>query len=185
MRARPRGSGTGFNSGDTGTDRYPDGACLLKFAILGVVLIVAAGISAALLVPSSPISIRSDEPAAAKWLPLTVEGSLRLDIGAVCTSCSPNWDRAAAAPSACVPRSGYTNVPGAQVLLEADGKTLNVGELSPVGTIEGQYCVYEFRLTVPERHDFYKVTLQHRGDFTYSYDDLVNKAGTLTYTLGN
>lgn len=119
-----------------------------------------------------------------KFTPVEVHGTMALASGGVCPSCTANWVRVSAASNDCIPKSGYTNVSGAQVLLEADGATLGVSALSVLGTLDSDNCVFTFDMTIRAKHDFYKVTIKNRGDFTYSYDELV-KPGALAYTLGN
>jgi len=46
-------------------------------------------------------------------------------------------------------------------------------------------CRFAFTVTGIPRATFYSVEVSHRGQLTYSFDDMVNKAWQVAVTLGS
>lgn len=86
--------------------------------------------------------------------------------------------------SNCSGTGGYSDVgPGMEVLLTADGKTLDVARFGSGSRLNTRVCRFNFSLVVPPGHEFYTVTVGRRGDRTYRANEILID-GALAYTLG-
>jgi hypothetical protein len=87
---------------------------------------------------------------------------------------------------ACIPPDGYSDiVPGAQVIIKSDGKTLAIGGLSKGKVAElGIECDYTFTVKhVPLGHKFYEIEISHRGFIEENAHDIEH--GIVGLTLGS
>jgi len=66
------------------------------------------------------------------------------------------------------------------------GKWEKVTVTTPSGTtVSGiVYCVFHFALPGIPTEDFYTIEVSHRGELTYSYDDLKTQGWVVEFTLG-
>jgi hypothetical protein len=82
----------------------------------------------------------------------------------------------------CAPDTGYTDLPGAQVVVTDDaGHTLAVGHLDQ-GSYRDDECSFAFTVAgIPAGRKFYGITVSHRGTLTYTEAQLT--AGPLDLSL--
>lgn len=85
----------------------------------------------------------------------------------------------------CSGTGGYDDITrGAQVVVrDGDGKTLAIGELGQGRAEDSFTCAFPFRVeSVPAGEAFYSLEVAHRGEVTYSADDII---GPIEMTLGD
>ena len=85
----------------------------------------------------------------------------------------------------CEGTSGYNDIDeGTQVTVtDGDGKTLGVGKLG-IGKSENGSCIFDFSVpNVPEA-GFYKIEVAHRGELSYSKQELASKDWRVEVALG-
>jgi hypothetical protein len=84
----------------------------------------------------------------------------------------------------CEGTSGYDIDEGTQVTI-SDGrdKTIGLGNLS-IGRSESSSRVFEFSVPDVPNADFYKVEVAHRGELSYSKEELASKGWRVEVALG-
>jgi hypothetical protein len=87
----------------------------------------------------------------------------------------------------CLGTRGYDDIrAGAQVLIkDGDGKPLSTTQLGFGNTLGTSRCVFTFSTDELPKRDFYVLEVSHRGELTFSYDDLVSKNWEVSTSLGN
>jgi hypothetical protein len=86
----------------------------------------------------------------------------------------------------CFGTGGYNDLAaGAQVTIRDEtGKVLATGHLDEGKTKSASECDFAFNLDVPDAK-FYQVEVSHRGQVTYSADDLEKAGWRVQLTLGS
>ena len=81
---------------------------------------------------------------------------------------------------------GYGDVPGSQVLIEADGKIVGSSKLSEYGNEVGTACSFASYVdNVPMDAEFYSITIGSRGTLTASNADMILSNWDFDASLGN
>jgi hypothetical protein len=85
----------------------------------------------------------------------------------------------------CEGTSGYDDIDqGTQVTVtDGGGKTLGVGALG-IGRSESEICTFEFSIPNVADADFYKIEVSHRGELSYSKQELAAKGWRVEVALG-
>lgn len=135
----------------------------------------------------TPSPTPSPKPATATPTPtvVTVEGSVLL--------ASDAWGEHMEPGITCSGSGGYNDLSGGmEVRLYGDGTLVDFDRISP-GVLSRQAaekwigvraCTFTFSLDVPEGYRFYSVELGRRGEFTYTFDEIV-ASEALAYTIGD
>jgi hypothetical protein len=92
----------------------------------------------------------------------------------------------------CQGEGGYDDIrPAAQVLVtNAQGEPVATGRLSDGVWVESAlgtqllYCQFSFEIEVPGGEPFYTIEVSHRGELTYSAQELEDLGWTLALELG-
>jgi hypothetical protein len=80
----------------------------------------------------------------------------------------------------CEGTSGYDDIDeGTQVTI-SDGRGKTIG----IGRSESSSCMFEFSVPDVPNADFYKVEVAHRGELSYSKEELASKGWRVEVALG-
>ena len=87
----------------------------------------------------------------------------------------------------CHGTGGYDDIRAnlAVIVRSGDGEIIATGSLGkgvfPPGA--GHTCAFPMTIAVP-KSDFYSIEVGHRGELTYSFDDMVARGWTVALTIG-
>ena len=154
-------------AGDPKDSRAPSRALILSLAAMLAIVVIGGAIFLVLGGSSSKHAIGGS---------MTLqEGTLGRKEGDPCTAKS----------------SGYKDIASGSAVVVTDdsGKvlatgSLGAGQLGPIIIQDMRYCV--FPISVPNVPDakFYRTQVSHRGEMTYSFDEMKAKDWTLDLSLG-
>ena len=77
------------------------------------------------------------------------------------------------------------------VVSDESGKVLAKGELSAstgtedAGTGDADSCEFPLEVSRVPKADFYKIRVSHRGELTFSFEEMPDKSWTVGFTLGD
>jgi len=153
--------------------------------------VLVAGVAVAMIVRADIEAFRGDRAPGATVAPTatdshTLSGTFTLTDGA--GSYRAGWTEG----DPCSGSGGYADIrAGTQVVVtDGTGNVLAKSELGSGSGLKGEIqdmvlsCKFNFDVSSVPKSDFYKVSVGHRGELTYSYAEMQQNAWTVGFTLG-